>query len=136
MEANDEKKQPEEKKGHLVRNILLGAFGLFVLVALLNPTPAVPEQSDNTKETEQTVAAEPAKPAERTVWDNGTYEVGKDVQVGKYKSVADSCYWSISSDANGDDILSNGMQSGQQIIELTTVGQYLTVQNCQFKREV
>lgn len=69
----------------------------------------------------------------RSVWDDGTFEIGKDIAVGKYKSIGDGCYWSISNDANNTKFVSSGFQDGQQIIELNTVGQFLTLSNCQFK---
>ena len=138
MESNE----PQvEDKGHLVRNILIGAAILFVVVAVATGTPGAVEQANKSAQTteEKQKPAEPAKeetpatPPVRTVWDDGTYEVGKDIALGKYISTSDNCYWQISNDTNGQDIVVNGMQSGQQIVELSTPGQYFTVQRCSFK---
>lgn len=133
MEANETPNDTQEKKSNLKKYLIFGAIALFVLFAVLTPTPQEQKAETKPAETVKTVQPEEKKPVVRTVWDDGTYEVGKDIAVGKYKSVADNCYWSISNDANGSDIIQNGMQSGQQIVELSTPGQYFTVQSCNFE---
>jgi len=83
----------------------------------------------STKVADVPVTKETPKPK---VYSDGTYEIGKDIPVGKYISVADSCYWGINRDANGEDIITNGIQDGQQIVELTTAGQYFKISRCAF----
>jgi hypothetical protein len=55
----------------------------------------------------------------------GVYLVGTDIAAGRYKGTPDGMgYWEITSDANGDNILSNDLPEGQFYVQVKK-GQYL-----------
>ncbi|MDU0319002.1 MULTISPECIES: hypothetical protein [unclassified Enterococcus] len=62
----------------------------------------------------------------------GTYKVGFDIKAGEYELKADSndAYVKISTDANGEDIVSNDTFTNNKFIQITD-GQYLTLQACE-----
>jgi hypothetical protein len=61
---------------------------------------------------------------------DGTYLVGTDIAPGTYHGTVngDSGDWSISSDPNGDNVISNASPTGPFSLEVT-LGQYLTLSN-------
>lgn len=65
-----------------------------------------------------------------TVAGNGTYHVGQDMTAGTYHSSGNSeCYWQISSDANGNDIIANNNVTGPAFVSVVP-GQYFESQDC------
>lgn len=57
--------------------------------------------------------------------EDGTYEVGRDIESGRYRTAGGmDCYFSVNGDANGSDIIENGTSTGQQIVDVRK-GQYL-----------
>lgn len=65
----------------------------------------------------------------------GVWEVGTDVKAGRYRlNVSpdkDSvCYWKISRDAEGDDIISNDLPIGGHPQVTIKKGQFFTTTNC------
>lgn len=68
--------------------------------------------------------------AQNTIPGDGVYEVGRDMKPGQYRSTENvDCYYSITSDANGDNIISNYIGSGL-IIASVGSGQYFNSQGC------
>jgi len=66
--------------------------------------------------------------AANTIGD-GTYEVGKDIKAGTYKTEgAGGCYFAVNGDANGNNIISNNISDGQMIVTVSN-GQFLEL-NC------
>jgi hypothetical protein len=65
-----------------------------------------------------------------TIEGDGNYAVGDDIKAGTWKNAdrGPNCYWSINSDSNGDDIVSNGNGGGPQTLQLSK-GQYLELAN-------
>lgn len=75
------------------------------------------------------IAEEPTGPA-TTVDGDGRYEVGRDMRSGTYRSTDNfQCYWEITTDANGDNILSNDNTDGAAIMTVRK-GQFFGSQNC------
>jgi hypothetical protein len=67
-----------------------------------------------------------------TISGDGTYKVGEDIKAGTYKSgppASGNCYWQISPDPNGDDIINNNNSSGQSRVSVSK-GQYLMLSGC------
>lgn len=65
-------------------------------------------------------------------WKEGQYKVGYDIKAGEYYLAAyvnQSAYFSISSDANGDNILMNDNFKNNSIITIDN-GQYLEINSC------
>lgn len=75
------------------------------------------------------------KPPIQDSVEDGTYEVGRDIGAGRYRTPGgNDCYYSINSDANGDNIVDNGDSSGQQIADVRD-GQYLELSGgCTWER--
>ena len=61
---------------------------------------------------------------------DGTYLVGTDIAAGTYHGTpnGDSGDWTISSDPNGDNVISNASPSGPFSLQVTN-GQFLTLSN-------
>jgi hypothetical protein len=84
---------------------------------------AVEKREKAVKKIEGTIAA-------NTIPGDGTYRVGDDMSPGTYKSVDnEECYWQLSSDANGNDIIANNNVDGQAIIS-ARAGEYFESQDC------
>jgi|GEM_PF-7030813 len=67
---------------------------------------------------------------DNTVSGDGVYLVGSDMKPGRYKSADNvDCYWKLSSDPNGDRIISNHLGDGNVFVEAKK-GQYLTIEDC------
>jgi hypothetical protein len=66
---------------------------------------------------------------------DGTYLVGVDIAAGTYQGTVngDSGDWTISSDPNGDNVISNASETSPFSIQVTT-GQYLTLSNVTISR--
>lgn len=78
---------------------------------------------------QEPVEEEPSGPA-TTVSGDGRYEVGRDMRSGTYRSADNfGCYWEITSDANGDKILSNDNSDGSAIVTVRK-GQFFGSQGC------
>ena len=117
---------------------VLGIIILFMLILWLfggtksNTDTVTPtEKTAGTSQAQESEAAtltEPAKPQE---WGDGTYEVGRDIPAGTYVANGTDCYWQISRDSNGTDIIENNVGNGQQIVTLTD-GTYFKVSRCPF----
>ena len=80
------------------------------------------------------IAAENQAQAEtaKTTFSDGVYLVGTDMPPGRYKGTPNSgkAYWQISSDANGDNIISNGIEAGNFYVQVSA-GQYLKIQEAE-----
>jgi len=76
------------------------------------------------------VRAEEAAEEAATTFSNGVYLVGTDMPAGRYSGTvkAGVPYWSISSDANGSDIINNSLPSGPFYVEVSN-GQFLELQD-------
>lgn len=73
------------------------------------------------------------KDEERNTISEGTWAVGSDVRPGTYrakKPVAASCYWEITSDANGNDIVANDIPGGGRPTVTLSEGQYFSTNGC------
>lgn len=71
---------------------------------------------------------------ERTIARNtiteGVWRVGTDVAPGTYRSLGNhDCYWMISSDANGSNILQNNIVTGPALVSLSA-GTFFTSSGC------
>ena len=75
-----------------------------------------------------TVTAEP--PAPSTAFEDGMFEVGKDIQPGTYQASGNLCYWARLSSASGelDGIIANG--NGPTIVTIKASDKYFQSQNC------
>ncbi len=76
-------------------------------------------------------AAAPAPKGPATSFSDGVHKVGEDIAVGQYKtsgpsdsSVMNMCYWSRSSDASGDSIITNDIVQGPARLTVKA-GEYL-----------
>jgi len=88
------------------------------------------ETDDSLTEREKAVGIKEKEVVDNTISGDGTYEVGVDMKPGKYKSKnASTCYWSINADANGSNIIQNGLSSGPQTVTVSK-GQYLETSTC------
>lgn len=68
--------------------------------------------------------------AQNTIPGDGVYEVGRDMKAGQYRSTENAdCYYAITSDANGENIITNHIGSGP-IIANVAVGQFFNSQGC------
>lgn len=69
--------------------------------------------------------------ARRTVGGDGVYRVGRDMEPGTYRSAdnGDGCYSSVNADANGDDIITNNLGAGPQLVTVSE-GQYFETSGC------
>lgn len=92
---------------------------------------ALESQQTTVKVREDAVAKEEGRIAANTVsGDGGTLLVGSDVNPGTYRSTGNTdCYWMLSSDTNGDNILSNNNVTGQAIVTMKA-GEYFTSERC------
>ena len=75
-----------------------------------------------------TVTAAPPAPA--TAFEDGMFEVGKDVQPGTYQASGNLCYWARLSNASGelDGIIANG--NGPTIVTIKASDKYFQSQSC------
>lgn len=61
---------------------------------------------------------------------DGVYRVGPDIAPGTYRSINNvDCYWMISSDANGSNILQNNIVTGPALTSLSA-GTFFTSSGC------
>ena len=68
--------------------------------------------------------------ADNTIGGDGVYRVGQDMAAGTYRSVDNvDCYWKISGDANGSDIIQNNIVTGPALVTVST-GQFFTTSDC------
>jgi hypothetical protein len=69
--------------------------------------------------------------ARNTVSGDGTYRVGIDMQPGTYRSVDNGggCYYDISSDANGSNLIDNGFTTGPSLATVGA-GQFFSTSDC------
>ena len=70
-------------------------------------------------------------PIRDAISSDGTYAIGPDKNPGTYKTDGSptGCYWQISSDPNGSDILENNVGDGPAYVQVAE-GQYLKVTRC------
>jgi hypothetical protein len=80
---------------------------------------------------ERAVGIVEADVARNTIAGDGTYRVGKDMKGGTYRSTDNGagCYYSISSDPNGQDIIDNGFTEGPSLASVSE-GQFFETSNC------
>lgn len=84
------------------------------------------------KRREKAVSQQERIQARNTITE-GTWAVGVDVQPGTYRTrepVSGDCYWMITSDANGDDIVANDIVTGGRLTVTLSGGQYFTSERC------
>lgn len=70
---------------------------------------------------------------ERNTITEGTWAVGVDVRPGTYRTkapVSGDCYWSITSDANGSNIVANDIVTGGRPTVTLGHGQFFTTNRC------
>lgn len=68
--------------------------------------------------------------AANTISGEGVYRVGQDMTPGTYRSVDNhDCYWMLSSDANGSDIIENAIVTGPALASVAA-GQFFTTNRC------
>ena len=74
-----------------------------------------------------TVTAEP--PAPSAAFEDGMFEVGKDIQPGTYQASGNLCYWARLNNASGelDSIIANG--NGPTIVTIKASDKYFQSQN-------
>lgn len=62
---------------------------------------------------------------------DGVYLMGTDKNAGRWKTATapDSCYWSITTDPNGANIVQNNFGAGVAYVDVPA-GQFLKVQSC------
>lgn len=79
---------------------------------------------------ERAVAQAEQKAKANTIDGDGVYAVGDDIKAGTWKNAdrGPNCYWSINSDPNGENIVSNGNGGGPQTLTVKK-GQYLELMN-------
>jgi len=83
-------------------------------------------------ERQAAAAAAAAQAAERaSITVDGVYLIGTDKTAGRYRTTEETtyCYWQISSDANGSNIIENDIGSGIRYLQVSN-GQYLKVSRC------
>jgi hypothetical protein len=80
----------------------------------------------------RTVTYTPAPPPS---FSDGTYQAGVDIDPGRYRDDGSAdCYYQVSSDASGNNIIANDDSSGPMYAEVQS-GQYLQVSGgCQWRR--
>lgn len=118
----------------------IGQPGHQPATAQATATPTVTVTATITKT--QTVTAAPkapasTQPASTTIPGDGTYQVGKDIPAGTYKSSgasasgAGDCYWERAKDASGsmDSIIANNNSTGQSVVTVNA-GEFFTTQGC------
>lgn len=67
-----------------------------------------------------------------TIPGDGTYEVGKDMKAGTYKTAGpdgSQCYSSVNGDANGTDIKSNNLSAGPSTVQVSN-GEFFETSGC------
>lgn len=88
-------------------------------------------------ETATVTVAPPPPPGPAIEFGSGTFEVGVDVQPGKYKTAGptdDLCYWARLSN-DGSDILDNGLGEGPATITIRK-GELIESRRCQMWTKV
>ncbi len=123
---------PSPKRRKLWPWVVGGVAVVLVTIAVTSgggtaPTPA----PSNAAEPASAPTATPSGPA--TTVDDGTYEVGVDVEPGKYKTPGSpTCYWARLKENDGSlgDIIDNGFSSGPQVTTLRK-GEYFQSQGCE-----
>lgn len=134
------------KKRHTVRWVILGIVGMFVLIGIIvgatsggGSSSGAPGASstgypDNPK-------TDPGKvqpiPVRHGTFGDGTWEVGKDIKAGTYKTIvpADSIggYWERDKDLNGgiNSIIDNGIGNpGAHVTVSLKAGTVFTTADC------
>lgn len=123
----------------LAMSTVLAVVGVAVVITLLatgdgdtSSTPPAPTTTITV--TEPVIVSdpdpEPAGDLTGSISGDGTYEVGVDMRPGTYRSVDNfGCYWQVSRDPNGSDILSNDNTDGAAIVTVRR-GQFFTSQGC------
>lgn len=99
--------------------------------------PARPAATVTVTRTPDAPAAVPAAAqttASESFPGDGTYEVGVDIQPGKYTSgtpTSGNCYWArLSSDDPFDGILANNNSSGKSVVVITKTDKYFQTSGC------
>lgn len=72
--------------------------------------------------------------ARNTLAGDGVFRVGKDMRAGTYRTTGGTgpsgqCYWSINADANGANIIQNGLGSGPSLATVSD-GQFFETSMC------
>src|SRR5690606_2019494 len=96
--------------------------------AIASREAAVKSREAEVRKRERAVTKQ-EKDEERNTISEGTWAVGSDVRPGTYrakKPVAASCYWEITSDANGNDIVANDIPGGGRPTVTLSEGQYFS----------
>lgn len=81
-----------------------------------------------------TTAAASVPPSPAAIPGDGTYEVGVDIQPGKYASgtpASGNCYWArLSSDEPFDGILANNNSAGKSVVVIKKSDKYFQSSGC------
>ena len=68
--------------------------------------------------------------AANTIPGDGVYRVGQDMKPGTYRSEGNTdCYWMISGDANGSNIIENDIVTGPSLVTVSS-GTFFTSNRC------
>lgn len=132
----------EKKKSWFARHKIFTAVLAIVVVMIIasavggetdtSSEPAASESAENEQQGGGEAAAEEPAPAEEEEpesesYGDGTYEVGKDIPAGTYRSTEDTdmCYWATLKGFSGelDDVIQNGNSSSAIVtLEKSTTG--------------
>lgn len=95
---------------------------------------AAPETPETPVASTTTTAAASVPPSPVAIPGDGTYEVGVDIQPGKYASdtpASGNCYWArLSSDDPFDGILANNNSAGKSVVVIKNSDKYFQSSGC------
>lgn len=121
IDANAENKAP----------VKIPSYGTTPVTTAPTTQPTRPSPSSGTG---IVLPAAPVKAAPVTIGE-GVWEVGSDVKAGKYKLLVSpdpdaNCYWEITRDDAGQDIVSNDLPTGGHPQVTLKKGQFFHTQDC------
>jgi hypothetical protein len=137
-----------DRPGDEVKKVLFAAIAAFAVIAAcavgamlvapedapvsprpgITATTSIPQEPTESPEEPTTRPTEPAGIA-----GDDLVHVGEDVKAGTYRAVepvGDLCYWSKSKDAEGSDIIDNGIPAGGRPQVTLKDGQWFTSSGC------
>lgn len=125
--------------------IILGAFGALLLIALVATIASTPDKpagphtlagiTPSSPVTETDVApVAPAAPAGGV--SDGTYEVGVDMEAGKYKATCPAGgYWARMRDDSGSNFIDNELTMNDALMQFTAKkGEFVKISRCTFAK--
>lgn len=137
---------PAKKRGPLVwilggvAVVLVLCVGVTVLGGLLSdsnetatPAAGAAESAPASKPAAKKTTTAAAAPAKETIKGDDLVHIGEDAPAGTYRAaeaVDGNCYWMKSKDAEGADIIDNGIPAGGRPQVTLKDGQWFTSQGC------